>query len=107
MKTFSDMAHIFGLPFFNHCACLNVSFHKISKVFPSFLAAKNMMLVSFLKKFAVNFLLYDTCIFLFYGNNENKLSLSQNIRFFFFLLANNITRFFFFKKKRTLSFLFS
>ena len=38
-----------------------------------------MMLVSFLKNFAVNFLSYNTCIFLFYGNNENELSLSQNI----------------------------
>src|SRR5437764_13929227 len=85
MKTFSDMAHMFGLPFFNQYACLNVSFRKISKVFPSFLATKNMMLVSFLKNFAVKFLSYDTCIFLFYGNNENELSLSQNIRFFLYI----------------------
>ena len=99
MKTFSNMAHIFDLLFFNYCACLNVSFRKISKVFPSFLATKNMMLVSFLKIFAVKFLSYDTCIFLFYGNNENELSLSQNIGFFFFLLANNIARSFFLKKK--------
>jgi hypothetical protein len=102
MKTFSDMAHIFGLPFFNQYACLNVSFRKISKVFPSFLATKNMMLVSFLKNFAVNFLSYDTCIFLFYGNNENELSLSQNIGFFLYIAG-----FFFKKKKRTLSYLFS
>jgi hypothetical protein len=94
MKTFSDMAHIFGLPFFNQYACLNVSFRKISKVFPSFLATKNMMLVSFLKNFAVNFLSYDTCIFLFYGNNENELSLSQNIGFFLYIAG------FFFKKKK-------
>ena len=102
------LAHIFGLLFFNQYACLNVSFRKISKVFISFLATKNMMLVSFLKIFAVKFLSYDTCIFLFYGNNENELSLSQNIRFFLYIAG-----FFFnsiinhtrnkFKKKRTFS----
>src|SRR5256884_4879701 len=59
------LAHMFGLPFFNQYACLNVSFRKISKVFPSFLATKNMMLVFFLKNFAVKFLSYDTCIFSF------------------------------------------
>src|SRR2546429_345723 len=93
------LVHIFGLLFFNQYACLNVSFRKISKVFISFLATKNMMLVSFLKIFAVKFLSYDTCIFLFYGNNENELSLSQNIGFFLYIAG------FFKKKKKNLSIL--
>src|SRR5436305_13541064 len=92
-------AHIFGLLFFNQYACLNVSFRKISKVFISFLATKNMMLVSFLKIFAVKFLSYDTCIFLFYGNNENELSLSQNIGLFLYIAG------FFKKKKKNISIL--
>src|SRR2546429_40295 len=59
------LTHIFGLLFFNQYACLNVSFRKISKVFISFLATKNMMLVSFLKIFALKFLSYNTFIFSF------------------------------------------